>query len=111
MPVPTTGPVVRPEGVRTVTPPSLLGSRCPVCQKKILQGRQTVCSGRCRAKRWRESKVTRDPEIRAALEEIARLVQVTLGRLETGASHGVSRESNAARPGPAGRLSAPRGGR
>jgi hypothetical protein len=41
-----------------------------------------VCSGRCRAKRWRESRATRDPEIRTALEAIAQLVQVTLGRLE-----------------------------
>jgi len=58
-----------------------------VCQEKVLRGRQTVCSGRCRAKRWRETHATRDPEIRAALEAIAQLVQVTLGRLETGAFH------------------------
>jgi hypothetical protein len=68
----------------TVTPPSLVGSRCPVCKERLLRGRQTVCSGRCRAKRWRETKATRDPEIRAALEAIAQLVQVTLGRLENG---------------------------
>ena len=85
MPDPTTGPPARLEGVRTVPSPSLVGSRCPVCREQVLQGRQTVCSGgRCRAKRWRDSRVTRDPEIRAALEEIARLVQVTLGRLEKG---------------------------
>jgi hypothetical protein len=83
---PTTGPPDRLEGVRTVTPPSLVGLPCPVCQKRLLRGRQTVCSGRCRAKRWRDSRVTRDPEIRAALEAIARLVQGTLGRLEKGGS-------------------------
>lgn len=82
MPDPTTAPPARLEGVRTATPPSLLGSRCPVCKEQRLRGRQTVCSGRCRAKRWRDSRTSRDPAIRAALEEIARLVQVTLGRLE-----------------------------
>jgi len=45
-----------------------------------------VCSGRCRAKRWRAAPATRDPEIRAALEAIAQLVQHTLGRLEGGPS-------------------------
>jgi hypothetical protein len=63
MPDPTTGPPARLEGVRTVPSPSLVGSRCPVCREQVLQGRQTVCSGgRCRAKRWRDSRVTRDPE-------------------------------------------------
>jgi hypothetical protein len=55
MPDPTTGPGHRLEGVRTDTPPSLLGSRCPVCQEPLLRGRQTVCSGACRAKRWRQT--------------------------------------------------------
>jgi hypothetical protein len=57
-----------------------------VCHERMLQGRQTVCSGRCRAKRWRETHATRDPEIRAALEAIAQLVQVTLGRLQKGSA-------------------------
>jgi hypothetical protein len=72
------------EGTRTETPASLLGSPCPVCREWPLRGRQTVCSGRCRAKRWRQTHATRDPEIRAALKAIAQLVQVTLGRLEKG---------------------------
>jgi len=79
---PSRAPSAGLEGVRTPPPPSLLGSRCPVCQKRPLRGRQTVCSGRCRAKRWRETRAVRDPEIRAALETIAQLVQVTLGRLQ-----------------------------
>ena len=83
MPEPATAPQPGLEGVRTVTPPSLVGSRCPVCQETVLRGRQTVCSGRCRAKRWRETHAIQDPEIRAALEAIAQLVQHTLGRLET----------------------------
>ena len=86
MPDPSAAPPDRPEGVRTGTPPSLLGSRCPVCQGRVLQGRQTVCSGRCRAKRWRESRAIRDPEVRAALEAIAQLVQVTLRRLPKGSA-------------------------
>ena len=84
MPEPTTAAKPGLEGVRTATPPSLVGSRCPVCQTRLLRGRQTVCSGRCRAKRWRETHAIQDPEIRAALEAIAQLVQVTLGRLEKG---------------------------
>jgi hypothetical protein len=47
----------------------------------MLRGRQTVCSGSCREKGWRETRATRDPEIRAALEPIGQLVQVTLERL------------------------------
>jgi hypothetical protein len=81
LPAPSTGPPDRPHSVRTVTPPSLLGSPCPVCKERLLRGRQTVCSGRCRAKRWRDSRTSRDPALRAALEEIVRLAQVTLGRL------------------------------
>lgn len=61
--------------------PSLLGSRCPVYNERLIRGRQTVCSGRCRAKRWRQTHATRHPEIRGALEAIAQLVQHTLGRL------------------------------
>jgi hypothetical protein len=68
----------------TVTLPSLVGSRCPVGKERRLRGRQTVCSGRRRAKRWRGAHATRDLEIRAALEAIAQLAQVTLGRLEKG---------------------------
>ena len=33
MPAPTTVPPDRPEGVRTAPPPSLVGSRCLVCQE------------------------------------------------------------------------------
>ena len=80
MPAPHTAPPDRPQGVRTVTPPSLLGSPCPVCKERLLRGRQTVCSDRCRAKRWRKTHAARDPEIRAALEVIAQLVQHLLGR-------------------------------
>jgi hypothetical protein len=75
MPAPSPAPPGRPQGVRTPTPPSLLGSRCPVCKERLLLGRQTVCSGRCRAKCWRARQVdqrrasaSRDEEIRALLE-------------------------------------------
>jgi hypothetical protein len=84
MQTPSTGPPDRPHSVRTVTPPSLVGSRCPVCKERLLRGRQTVCSGRCRAKRWRAAQAPRDPEIRATLEAIAQPVQGMLGRLEKG---------------------------
>src|SRR5882724_5056813 len=63
------------EGVRTATPPSLVGSPCPVCKERPLKGRQTVCSGSRRAKRWRARSVdqrrapaSREEETRALLE-------------------------------------------
>jgi hypothetical protein len=37
-------------------PAPLLRSRGPVCKERLLLGRQTVCSGCCRAKRWQESQ-------------------------------------------------------
>jgi hypothetical protein len=67
---------------RAAIPATLVGSRCPVRKERRLQGRQTVCSGRCRAKRWRQTHATQDPEIRATLEAISQLVQHTLGRFE-----------------------------
>jgi hypothetical protein len=79
MPEPTTGAPARLEGVRTATPPSLVGSRCPVCQERLLRGLQTVCSGSCRAKRWqarqgdqRRTAASRDEQIRALLETALR---------------------------------------
>ncbi len=82
MPEPATAPEPGSGGVRTDGPPSLVGSRCPVCQERTLRGRQTVCSGRCRARRWRETQAARNPEIRAALEAIAHLARATLQRLD-----------------------------
>ena len=74
MPEPTTAPEPALGSVRTDGPPSLVGSRCPVCQERPIRGRQTVCSGSCRAKRWRARKAdqvrasaSRDEEIRALL--------------------------------------------
>jgi hypothetical protein len=64
MPAPSTGSPDRLGSVRT----PLVGSPCPVL----------------RPKRWRQTHSTQDPEIRAALEAIAQLVQHTLGRLEKG---------------------------
>jgi hypothetical protein len=68
--------------VRTETPAPLVGSRCPVCRERWLRGRQTVCSAKCRAKRWRQAKHqirrTRDAEIRV-------LLATALKKLEEGA--------------------------
>jgi len=87
LPAPIPAPPGHVASVRTETPPFLVGSPCPVCKERLLRGRQTVCCGRCRAKRWRETRTARDPEIRAALEAIAGLVQVTFGRLVKEARH------------------------
>jgi hypothetical protein len=48
------------------------GYHGPVCRETPLRGRQTVCSGKCRAARWRRQRETtreaRDREIRELLE-------------------------------------------
>jgi hypothetical protein len=40
-----------------------------------------VCSGRCRAKCWRQTHATQDPEIRATLEAIAQRINVVKTRV------------------------------
>jgi predicted nucleic acid-binding Zn ribbon protein len=83
----------------TPTPPdgpgpersALVGSPQPVCvvcgRPRDLRKRE-ACSDKCRAALSRHrralSQTTRDRETRAALEAIAGLVQVTLGRLGKG---------------------------
>src|SRR4029450_9241864 len=57
----------RPGGVRTPD-----GLSCPVCRETPLRRRQTVCSGKCRAARWRRQQETtreaHDREIRELLK-------------------------------------------
>lgn len=60
-------------GVRTPSVGVVVGSRpCPVCGTRELEGKQTVCSGKCRVERSRRRREdalrTRDDEIRALLE-------------------------------------------
>jgi predicted nucleic acid-binding Zn ribbon protein len=78
-------PKVRPQAKRS----AVVGSPQPVCA--ICGGprderRREACSDQCRAalsrRRRVQSQTTRHQEIRAALEAIAGLVQVTLERLE-----------------------------
>jgi hypothetical protein len=76
-------PSTRPDSVRTL----LVGSSpCPVCGTAELQGRQTVCSARCRRERSRQRQAealrTRDQSIRADLEQAAELVARAQRRLE-----------------------------
>jgi hypothetical protein len=73
--MPAEGAPTNLEGVRTPGEPSLVGSPCPVCRERPLAGRQSVCSPRCRARRWRAqvgdrrlAAVRRDDEIRSLLE-------------------------------------------
>jgi len=58
---------------------------CAVCGGPRDSRKRATCSDRCRAalsrRRRTQTQTTRDREIRAALEAIAGLVQVTLGRL------------------------------
>ena len=79
MPEPTTAPEPALGSVRTDGPPSLVGSRCPVCQERPIRGRQTVCSGRCRARRWRQG---RDRGLREALRLLRAKVDDLLARLD-----------------------------
>ena len=99
MPVPTPSPQVPAEPERS----GVLGSAEPVC---VVCGgprdsrKREACSDKCRAalsrRRRALSQSTRDRETRAALEAIARLAQVTLGRLGPGdsqCSHDAGRSS------------------
>jgi predicted nucleic acid-binding Zn ribbon protein len=79
----------QPERAGFSTP--VLGSPqsvCVVCGGPRDPRRREACSDKCRAAlsrhRRTQTQTTRDQETRDALEAIARLVQVTLGRLEKG---------------------------
>jgi len=81
-------PETRPAGVRTLPQAILVGSPCPICREHPLQGRQTVCSTRCRRIRSRqreaEGRRYRDDELcvlalaaRQALEALERRLDLT----------------------------------
>ena len=72
-------PETRPEGVRTLPHAILIGSPCPVCREHPLQGRQTVCSARCRARRHRQRRAE---SRRAQIHDVRSLLQAALTRLE-----------------------------
>jgi predicted nucleic acid-binding Zn ribbon protein len=72
---PTSRPPERHSGVRTADP--LL---CPVCRKITLQGKQTVCSGKCRARRHRGHKA-KAAQV-AGLRQAAALLMAEAERLE-----------------------------
>jgi predicted nucleic acid-binding Zn ribbon protein len=73
---------VPPESVRTL----LVGSRCPVCGRVQLRGRQTVCSARCRRIRTRqrdkERRQARNREIRELLLIAQKTIEAALTKLE-----------------------------
>ena len=80
--IPPKGP---PEAERS----AVVGSSalvCVVCGRPRDRRKREPCSDKCRAalsrRRRAEVQTTRDQEIRATLEAIAGLVQLTLGRLE-----------------------------
>ena len=54
-------------------------SSCPVCHVVPLRGRQTVCSPRCRVKRWRErqqlAQTAKEREIRELLAQVLRRLE------------------------------------
>src|SRR4029434_394365 len=56
---------------------------CPVCERTRLRPRQTVCSGKCRAARWRRQQETtraaRDREIRELFEAALKTLEVPCG--------------------------------
>jgi predicted nucleic acid-binding Zn ribbon protein len=70
---------VSPEAARALVGASQVASRaCPIC-RAALQGRQTSCSGKCRAALSRQ----RQAETREARDrEVAHLLRAALAKLE-----------------------------
>jgi len=66
------------EGVRTPE-----GLSCPVCERTPLRPRQTMCSGKCRAARWRRqreaTREARDRKIRELLEAALKKLEMPCG--------------------------------
>ena len=55
---------------RLETVQTLLGGSakvCPVCRERPIEGRQTACSARCRAVRWRQGRADLSRRREAAL--------------------------------------------
>ena len=68
------------ESVRTLPAGNLINSSrfCPICQQVLLQGRQRVCSGKCRitqSRKRREEKLReRNAKVRSLLQEVLNLL-------------------------------------
>jgi predicted nucleic acid-binding Zn ribbon protein len=70
-------------GVRTPSVGLVVGSRpCPICGTRELEGKQTVCSGKCRIER---SRRRREDALRARDDEIRALLAAALKKLDEGA--------------------------
>jgi len=52
--------------------------KCPVCRAVPLQGRRSVCSPRCRAKRHRQRRETQAEELRRLLHDARRTIDDAL---------------------------------
>ena len=81
MEAPRIAPSDRPQGVRTPAPLPRVDSPCPVCQERPIRGQQTVCSARCRARRWRLGKAT---QASGRDRGIGQLLEAALKKLEEG---------------------------
>jgi len=55
---------------------------CPICQHTPLKPRQTACSGKCRAARWRQRRQQRDDEVRALVQAGRQVLDALERRLE-----------------------------
>ena len=79
-------PEASPASVRTLSGATLIASPCPVCRKHPLQGRQTVCSARCRRIRSRrreaEARQHRDDELRVLAFAARQAIEALERRLE-----------------------------
>lgn len=62
-----------PESV--ATPPSGVPVYCPICEKVPLQGKQTVCSPRCRIRKSMAKRRERDAAVRLHLESAIQLMK------------------------------------
>lgn len=70
------------ESVRTHNPAGEDGETlCPVCQTRQLTGSRTVCSGACRARRWRQRRAGREDTLAELLREVRREAQALARRI------------------------------
>jgi predicted nucleic acid-binding Zn ribbon protein len=82
MSLPNSTPQPGSGGVRTPSVGLVVGSRpCPICGTRELEGKQTVCSGKCRAER---SRRRREEVLRTRDDEIRTLLATALKKLEEG---------------------------
>jgi hypothetical protein len=70
------GHTYAPQGM--LESPMLASRRCPVCQEHELRPGQTLCSPRCRTRRWRQARTVGLVEIRSRVAELVSMLDALL---------------------------------